>query len=94
MPVPEPTLTLEHVVHGGALILRVFAWPANNGDQLGEQLGDELAIRQLPDVSGSAGPGEIRRRARVQLALPIIAHLGEHVVGVHVVQSAQLPFTP
>src|SRR6266480_3510166 len=27
MPGPEPTLTLEHVVHGGALILRVVAWP-------------------------------------------------------------------
>jgi len=24
---PEPTLTLQHVVHGGALILRVVAWP-------------------------------------------------------------------
>jgi hypothetical protein len=96
MTVPEPTLPLQHVVHGGALILRVFGWPANSGEQLGEQLGeqrgDQLAIRQQPDVSGIARPGGIRRRARVQLALPIIAHLGERLVGVHVVQSAQLPF--
>src|SRR3989449_9134244 len=27
MPGREPTLTLQHVVHGGALILRVVAWP-------------------------------------------------------------------
>src|SRR5260370_1422304 len=98
MTVPEPTLTLEHVVHGGALILRVVAWPANSGDQLGDQLGeqrgDQLTIRQQSYVSGIAGPGEVRRRARAQLALPIIAHLGEPLVSVHVVQSAHLPFTP
>ena len=45
---------------------------------------------QQPPVPGPEGPSEIRRGARVQRALTI--HLGERLVGVHVLHGAQLPF--
>src|SRR5437899_2415426 len=66
--------------------------PSSCGSSHGLQalLGDQLAIGSEHYVPGLHGPGKPVRRQRIQLSLTILAHLGERLVGVHVLQRAQL----
>jgi hypothetical protein len=46
--------------------------------------GDQLAIRQEPNVVGVDGIPESLRRESIEFALPILAHFGEAAIRIHI----------